>query len=149
MSELMSTSADTERYREGVDKLMCFTGIQTHTALSLICEVGDFGRFGSAEQFSSYLGLCPGQDSSGSRIQYNNSITKSGNTRLRLLPVEAVNGVERSNPYKKSKRIILRQSGQLPSVIAYADRGGKAHQVRDGASGKTREKHECSESRGG
>jgi transposase len=116
--------ADSERYKEKVGKLVCFTGIETHTALSLVCEIGDFSRFSTAEQFSSYLGLCPGQDSSGKKVQYN-AITKSGNTRLRLLLIEATKGVKRSNPYNKSKRIKARQSGQSPLVIAYADKGTK------------------------
>ena len=30
-----------------------------------------------------------------------------------------------SNPYAKSKRLLLRQQGQAPSVIAYADKGSK------------------------
>ena len=36
-----------------------------HTALSVLVEVGDFKRFASAQHFASYLGLVPGEDSSG------------------------------------------------------------------------------------
>ena len=53
-------------------------------------------------------------------------ITKCGNSRLRLLLIEAVKGIKRSNPYsRKSKRLLLRQQGQSPAVIAYADKGSK------------------------
>ena len=99
-------------------------GADPHTALSIVCEIGDFNRFATAEQFSSYLGLCPSQDSSG-KIQRYGSITKCGNSRLRLLLTEATKGIKRSNTYKKSKRLLLRQQGQAPSVIAYADKGSK------------------------
>lgn len=116
--------ANDERYKDKVDKLVCFTGIQTHTALSIVCEIGDFKRFATAGQFSSYLGLCPSQDSSGKTKKYG-SITKCGNSRLRLLLTEATKGIKRSNPYTKSKRLLLRQQGQNPSVIAYADKGSK------------------------
>lgn len=34
-----------DEYREKVQKLRCFVGIKTHTALSLIVETGDFSRF--------------------------------------------------------------------------------------------------------
>ena len=116
--------ANEDRYKDKVDKLVCFSGIQTHTALSIVCEIGDFKRFATAEQFSSYLGLCPSQDSSGKTQRYG-SITKCGNSRLRLLLTEATKGIKRSSPYKKSKRLLLRQQGQAPSVIAYADKGSK------------------------
>ena len=116
--------ANEDRYKDKVDKLVCFSGIQTHTALSIVCEIGDFNRFATAEQFSSYLGLCPSQDSSGKTQRYG-SITKCGNGRLRLLLTEATKGIKRSNPYAKSKRLLLRQQGQSPSVIAYADKGSK------------------------
>jgi aminoglycoside N3'-acetyltransferase len=31
-----------DAYREKVARLRCFRGIETHTALSLVCEIGDF-----------------------------------------------------------------------------------------------------------
>lgn len=34
--------------------MSCFTGIKTHTALSMIVEVGDFERFGKAPNFSAF-----------------------------------------------------------------------------------------------
>lgn len=124
MDSEIEVIADEPRYQEKVDKLVSFQGIQTHTALSLACEIGDFSRFPTPGEFSSFLGLVPGQDSSGQRIQYNR-ITKSGNTRLRLLLIEAAKGIKNSNPYKKSKRILMRQKGQSPETIAYADKGSK------------------------
>src|SRR5699024_11747214 len=36
------------RYQENVKKLVCFLGIRTHTALSLIVETGDFKQIGRA-----------------------------------------------------------------------------------------------------
>jgi hypothetical protein len=43
-----------------------------------------------------------------------------------LLLTEAAKGIKSSNPYKKSKRILLRQKGQNPETIAYADKGSKS-----------------------
>lgn len=116
--------ANNERFKEKVDKLVCFTGVDTQTALSITCEIGDFNRFATPEQFSSFLGLVPGQDSSGKTVRYT-GITKTGNSRLRLLLIEATKAIKKSNPYKKSKRIKERQAGQSPEVIAYADKGTK------------------------
>ena len=66
----------------------CLRGIATLTALGIAVEVGDFERFGSAEEFMAYVGLVPSERSSGdSRRQ--GSITKAGNSHLRRLLVEA------------------------------------------------------------
>lgn len=121
---IIEEAANGERYKENVDKLVCFTGIDTQIALSLVCEIGDFSRFATAGQFSAFLGLVPGQESSGKKVKFT-SITKTGNTRIRLLLVEAAKAIKRSNPFKKSKRIKARQAGQSPEVIAYADKGTK------------------------
>ena len=45
-------------------------------------EVGDWNRFKNRRQVSSYLGLCPSENSSGQRLQQG-SVTKCGNPRLR------------------------------------------------------------------
>lgn len=123
--ERIEEIAAQEEYREQVAKLRCFRGIETHTALSLITEIGDFTRFASAQQFSSFLGLVPSEDSSGKR-ERRGAITKAGNSRIRLLLVEAANSTLRSSMYgKKSKRLLARQKGQESDVIAYADRANR------------------------
>ncbi len=78
----------TERYVENVGKLCCFSGIATHTALSLLVEVGDFSRFKDAPHFAAYLGLVPGENSSGDKQRYT-GITKAGNSHLRRLLIES------------------------------------------------------------
>jgi transposase len=50
-------------------------------------EVGDWTRFQNRRQVSSYLGLCPGEHSSGPR-QQQGPLTKCGNGRLRWALVE-------------------------------------------------------------
>lgn len=117
--------ATLDAYQDRVSKLRCFRGIETHTALSFIAEIGDFSRFANPQQFSSFLGLVPKENSSGQR-ERRGSITKSGNERLRLLLIEGANSTLRSNIYgKKSKRLLARQKGNDPDVIAYADRANK------------------------
>jgi hypothetical protein len=36
--------AGQESYREMVGRLCCFRGIETHTAMSIVSEIGDFSR---------------------------------------------------------------------------------------------------------
>ena len=114
--------ANQDAYRERVNQLICFKGVKTHTALSFIVEIGDFKRFPTAGQFASFLGLVPGEHSSGeSRIR--GGITKAGNTHLRRLLIESANCFNRVRVGGKSKALKERQAGNPPEVIAYADRG--------------------------
>ncbi len=114
----------TERYQEAASKLQCFKGIATHTAMSLLSEVGDFNRFPTAEHFASFLGLIPKQHSS-SDSRHMGSITKAGNAHLRSLLVESANCYNRGKVGGKSKPLKMRQTGIAPEVIAYADRGSE------------------------
>lgn len=112
------------RYEENVGKLCCFPGIKTHTAMSLLVEVGDFSRFKNAPQFAAYLGLVPGELSSGDK-HVHTGITKAGNTHLRRLLVEASQRYSQSSISKKSKALLERQFGNDPEVIAYADKAAE------------------------
>jgi len=116
--------ASDERYEEKVKKLSCLIGIKTHTALTLVVEVGDFNRFAKAGKFSAFLGLVPSEDSSGDD-QNRYSITKAGNSHLRRLLVESAQGYTRGRIGHKSKALKRRQQGNTSPVIAYADKANE------------------------
>jgi transposase len=80
--------ARESEYKTSVEKLRCLRGIDTITAMGVISEVIDFKRFGSARAFMSYLGVTPGERSSGG-VNKRTGITKTGNKRVRRLLVEA------------------------------------------------------------
>ena len=114
-------AADSD-YHESVRKLSCLLGIQTYTALSLIVETGDFKRFRKGNTYAAFLGLAPGESSSGEKIS-RTGITKAGNSRLRTLLIEAATGICKGQVGHKSKALCARQAGNPEEVIAYADRG--------------------------
>ena len=116
--------ASDEEYAPNVHRLSCFLGIKTQSALSLITETGDFKRFGSAQQYASYLGLVPGEDSSG-EDRTRLGITKAGNRHLRFLLVEAAQSYGRGQIGHKSRELKKRQEGNPPEVIAYADKANE------------------------
>ena len=60
--------ASQAEYAEKVKKLVCFLGIKTHTAISLIVETGDFTRFAKGNVYAAYLGLAPGEHSSAAKV---------------------------------------------------------------------------------
>ncbi len=111
-------------YQEKVHHMSCFLGIKTQTALSTLVEVGDFKRFASASQFASYLGLTPGEDSSGG--DHNRlGITKAGNSHVRTLLVESAQSYTRGQIGYKSKMLKSRQYGNPAEIITYADKANE------------------------
>lgn len=113
--------AEQERYLEKVKRLGCFLGIKTHTALSLVVETGDFARFVKGNTYAAFLGLVPGENSSGDKIN-RTGISKAGNRHLRLLLIEAARGICKGAVGHKSKELRSRQNGNSAEVIAYADK---------------------------
>ncbi len=116
--------AGNERYAEKVKRMSCFIGVKTHTALSMIVEIGDFDRFENAQKFAGFLGLVPSEDSSGGSTR-RYGITKAGNSHLRRLMVEAAQGYTRGAVGHKSIALRQRQKGCPPEVIAYADKANE------------------------
>lgn len=110
-----------DRYHEKVKKLGCLLGIKTHTAMSLIVETGDFSRFAKGSTYAAYLGLAPGEKSSGNKIN-RTGISKAGNNHLRMLLIEAARGICKGVIGYKSKELRSRQNGNPVEVIAYADK---------------------------
>jgi len=109
------------RYKDKAEKLGCFLGIRTHTALSLIVETGDFKRFAKGNTYAAFLGLAPGEHSSSTSIN-RLGISKAGNAHLRCLLIEAAKSICKGAIGHKSKELRSRQNGQSAEVIAYADK---------------------------
>jgi len=72
-------------------------GLGALTAQILQREACDWSRFQNRRQVSSYLGLCPSENSSGAR-QHQGHITKSGNPRLRWALCETAWRLVRHQP---------------------------------------------------
>ena len=68
--------------------LQALKGVALTIAVSFVCEVGDIRRFDHPRQLMAYLGLVPGEHSSGGKVR-TRGITKVGNRHLRSLLFEA------------------------------------------------------------
>lgn len=92
-------------------------GVSTIVAATLVCELGDLRRFGTASQLMSYVGMVPREHSSGARV-WRGSITKAGNPHVRRVLIEgAWSG--RLRP-AMSERLKRRQQGLDQAVIDVA-----------------------------
>jgi transposase len=111
--------AETEPYREPVGWLRCFRGIDTLTAMLILAELHDFRRFGSAPALMSYLGLVPGEHSSGD-AQRRGRITRTGNALVRRLLVEVAWHYQHRPSVGPA--LARRRKGQPGHVIGIADK---------------------------
>jgi transposase len=74
--------------QEVVKGLQALRGIAQISAVTIAAELGNISRFEGARQLMGYSGAVPSEDSSGQRKQ-RGSITKTGNSHLRRIAVEA------------------------------------------------------------
>src|SRR5919106_6595814 len=112
-------TAERGPWRELVGRLRCLRGIDTHTALALVAEIGDFNRFTSAEQLMAFVGLVPSEHSSGEQRRQG-SITKVGNGHVRRLLVESAWHARRRPTV--GYELARRQRGQEAVVVERACR---------------------------
>lgn len=111
--------AQAEPYREPVGWLRCFRGIDTLTAILILAELHDFRRFQSPRALMAYLGLVPGEDSTGEKHR-RGRITRTGNTLVRRLLVETAWHYQHRPAI--SVALTRRRKGQPSRVIAIADK---------------------------
>jgi transposase len=111
--------ADSAPYREAVGWLRCFRGIDTLTAILILAELHDVQRFLTPRALMAYLGLVPGEHSSGARTR-RGRITKTGNALVRRVVVEAAWHYQHRAGVGPG--LTRRRAGQPARVIAIADK---------------------------
>jgi len=92
-----------------VDAMMALRGFRLIASMMVVSEIGDFVRFTHPKQLMSYLGLTPGEYTTGGK-QKQGGITKCGNSHLRWLLVECATHY-RPEP-RISSALSIRQEGQ-------------------------------------
>jgi transposase len=96
-----------------VQALHALRGVQLIAAMTLVAELQDFLRFESPRQLMSYVGLVPGEHSSGPKRRQG-SITKAGNSAARRMLVEIAWHYQ--HDARVSPIIAKRQDG-LPTTV--------------------------------
>jgi transposase len=114
---LLAEQADAGPWAPTVRRLRCLRGVDTLTAIGLVAEIGDIAAFDHPRRLTSYLGLVPSEQTSGTKRRQG-SITKAGSSHARRLLIEA------AWHYRRSPRVSLtlrrRQDGQPPAAIETA-----------------------------
>jgi transposase len=99
--------------------LRCFRGIDTLTAILILAELHDFRRFHSPRALMAYVGLVPGEASTGEKHR-RGRITRTGNALVRRLLVETAWHYQHRPGIGAALR--RRRKGQPSRVLAIADK---------------------------
>ena len=122
LAELDETLVEIVGDNPVVTRLCTTPGIGPVTAVAFVSTLDDISRLEGAHKVRAYIGLVPSEFSSGER-QQRGAITKTGNTRLRWLLIEAAWSVMRSrNPNTEGLRLwaqgIAQRRGQRIAIVA-------------------------------
>lgn len=96
-------------------RLRALRGVSTVTAFGIAVEIGDFSRFASPRALMSYVGLVPSESSSGETTS-RGGITKTGNSHVRRLLVEAA--WHHARPLSPASETDVASSAGLPAEAA-------------------------------
>lgn len=112
-------AATAGRHAPLIAALQSLRGVGVITAVTLVAELGDLGRFPTARPLMAYVGLVPSEHSSGGS-QRRGRITKAGNSHVRHVLVQAA--WHYRHPPKLTKALEKRQDGQPSAVTDVAQR---------------------------
>jgi transposase len=120
-------------------RLMTVPGVGPLTAVRFLAVIDEIARFDNAHALQSYLGLVPGESSSGQR-KHRTSITKAGSPALRWNLVQAAWVIKmhikrRPDPMALwSERIEKRRGRQISAVALARKLAGVLYAIwRDGS----------------
>jgi transposase len=117
IDEITKTIKDEVAENPQAQLLMGIPGISYYSALLILSEIGEVGRFSDAKRLCSYAGLVPSIYSSGSKT-YNGRITKQGSRWLRWILVEISThaAIGDANFQKVYRRVMQRRGGNTAKV---------------------------------
>lgn len=117
------------RHNTGVKQLMQLPGVGPTTATALLSTIGHGHDFQCGRQLSAWLGLTPGQYSSGGKSRLGR-ITKAGDPYLRSLLVLGARSVlqaakNRSDPISRWACALAERRGYWRAVVAIAAKNAR------------------------
>lgn len=95
LQEVMKEHLTQWEWEPVVRALMGFKGFQEVSAMTVISELGDLRRFSHPGKLMAFLGLVPGESSSGGKRRQG-AITKCGNSHARWMLVESAQHCRRA-----------------------------------------------------
>jgi transposase len=101
-----------------VTAVMALRGLDLISATIFLAEIGDLSRFANPRELMAYLGLVPGEQSTGETVR-RTGITKAGNRRARRILVECSWGYRHPPRIGKKKLDKVAAAPQAVQEIAW------------------------------
>ncbi|MGB6065500.1 MAG: transposase, partial [Desulfomonilaceae bacterium] len=128
-----------DRYREDVKCIVSLPGFSTVSAMMILSEIIDINRFKNREQLRSYIGIVPGEQSTGDE-QTVTGLTPIGNKMLRSILIEASWVAVRKDPAltlafteltkrMKKNEAIIRIARKMVNRMWYVLKNKKPYQI--------------------
>jgi transposase len=115
LSKSIRLLAREERYRRGVELLRSVSGVGTLAAITFLTEVVSIDRFKNLDRLACYVGLVPGEHSSG-EVNQDTGLTLRRNATLRYMLIECAWIAQREDP------VLLKSFGaycaRMPKTVA-------------------------------
>jgi len=117
------------RLSEPAHRLMKIRGIGATTALAIVATVGDAREFKNERQFAAWIGLVPGQYSTGGKSRLGH-ISKRGDAYLRNLLVQGARSVLQTAPAHQDRLsrwalALQERRGYYRTLVAIANKNAR------------------------
>jgi transposase len=114
---------------ERARQLMKLSGIGPTTASAIVASIGNGHDFKSSRQFSAWLGLTPGQHSSGGKARLG-SITKAGDSYIRSLLILGARAMlirakNKTDPVSRWALQLKERRGYWRAIVAIAGKNAR------------------------
>jgi len=107
-------------WADAMTYLMQLPGFGVITAMTVLAAIGEIGRFETSKHLTSYSGLTPGLEQSGTKNR-GKGITKEGRRELRWALVEAAQMAVKSDPLLKLKfQALQKRMHRNQAIVAIA-----------------------------
>jgi transposase len=104
-----------------VQALMALPGVGRLTAMTLVAEIGDIGRFPTARKLCAWAGLTPQVRNSDRKVRHGH-ITKQGSPWVRGILQEAAQTAKRHPMFAGAYSQLVRRRGKNIATVAIARR---------------------------
>jgi transposase len=121
-TDLIYELARRPEYAEQVQILTSAPGIGILTAMEILLEIGDMGRFRKAKSLGAYVGLTPSQYSSGEKVRMGR-ITRVGKASVRAALIEAAwTAIRKDEALREIYERIKTRAGAKRAIVSIARR---------------------------
>jgi transposase len=112
--------ADDAELARQAELLRSIPGLGPRAVAVILGELPDLRSFPHAKKLAAFVGIAPGETSSGTHVQESSPISRVGNALVRSTMVLCALSAKRANPVLKDFAARLAATGKSPKVVLVA-----------------------------